>query len=325
MKTKRIVLITVFTILMFSIGSANAQSMRFGIITPPTQLWTTLSEQFAKEVEAQTDGELSISVFPAGQLGNESAMLQQLQRGTLDFMLITGGELSSHVDSFNALLAPGLIESSAHGARFLEEGAMPQKLLGGLEQKIGVKGLAYGMGGATQVMTNFPAKSLADLKGRRVRITPSPASVDYNRILDTAPQAIPLTNVYDAFSNKQVDAVETQLDGMYTLGLHNRADTLLMSNHTLAPSVVVVSLKTWRKLNEENKAIVASAAKELGSRLLSQQLKRDQAAYDGMKNSVTVVDVDPSYYVDIEKQWDEIWAPRIPFLKQMRAEANEFK
>lgn len=175
------------------------------------------------------------------------------------------------------------------------------------------------------MITNFKAKSLDDLKGRKVRITPSAASIDYNRILGTSPQSIPLTNVYDAFANKQVDAVETQFDGMEVLGLHNRAETLIVSSHTFLPAVVVVSLRTWRKLNDEQKTIVSSLAQDLQGQLLSRQLERDTAAFDAMKDSVEVVYVEPAYYEDIVAEWDMIWEPKIPILKDVRAEAKEFE
>src|SRR5690606_28138091 len=108
MRVKNVFTYTGMLAVALSFGSANANSFRFGIITPPTQLWTVLSQQFAEDVQEKSDGEMSISVFPAGQLGSEAAMLQQMQRGTLDFMMITGAELSSHVDSFNVFMAPGL-------------------------------------------------------------------------------------------------------------------------------------------------------------------------------------------------------------------------
>src|SRR5699024_4668246 len=57
------------------------REFRLGIATPPKHPWNETAARIGEILAEKTDERLSISVFPAGQLGSEAAMLQQLQSG----------------------------------------------------------------------------------------------------------------------------------------------------------------------------------------------------------------------------------------------------
>ncbi|MCG8492867.1 MAG: TRAP transporter substrate-binding protein, partial [Sneathiellales bacterium] len=243
------------------------------------------SNKFAMAVKEATGGVHTVKVFHSAQLGNEAEVIRQMQSGTVDFSLMTVSELATRVPEFNLLLAPGLVTSNEHAARLLSEGKIPQKMLGLLEQRIGIKGLAFGMAGVTQVMANFDAGSPADLAGKRVRITPSPAILEFNKIIGSAPVPIPLPGVYDAFANGQVDAMETNLDIMRVLKVEDHAETLLISNQGMFPAAVVVSMRTWKGLSENDQSQLAKLVQDYAQGVITATLeveKKSRAHFDDL-------------------------------------------
>ena len=87
-----------------------AEEFRLGLITPPPHVWTKAAEAFGAELAEASDGEHSVTVFPARQLGNEAEMLQQLQTGALDMAFMTVAEVSNRAPDFGALYAPFLAD-----------------------------------------------------------------------------------------------------------------------------------------------------------------------------------------------------------------------
>jgi hypothetical protein len=52
--------------------NAEAREFKLGLITPPTHIWTASAESFGAALQQATDGRLSLTVYPAQQLGNEA-------------------------------------------------------------------------------------------------------------------------------------------------------------------------------------------------------------------------------------------------------------
>ncbi|MDO6805415.1 hypothetical protein Q4595_23375, partial [Wenyingzhuangia sp. 1_MG-2023] len=47
---------------------AYADTLRLGLITPPSHQWTLAAKAFAADLEKSSDGKLKVLVFPSGQL-----------------------------------------------------------------------------------------------------------------------------------------------------------------------------------------------------------------------------------------------------------------
>ncbi|MFW6005563.1 MAG: TRAP transporter substrate-binding protein DctP, partial [Desulfonatronovibrionaceae bacterium] len=56
------------------------------------------AEKFKEIVEDQTDGEISISIYPNAQLGVERTLLEGMQMGTVDMGIITNGPVANFVE-----------------------------------------------------------------------------------------------------------------------------------------------------------------------------------------------------------------------------------
>ena len=90
----------------------SAKEFRLGLITPAGHSWNRAALQFGEALKKETNGRLSVTVFHSGQLGNEAAMMQQMQSGALDMGWIQAAELGSRVSSVAAINAPYLVRST---------------------------------------------------------------------------------------------------------------------------------------------------------------------------------------------------------------------
>lgn len=304
--------------------SAQAKEMKMGLITPPPHIWTKEAQAFAEDLKKATDGRHSVVVYPSRQLGNEAEVLQQMQSGAVDLAFMTVAEISNRVPEFSALFTPFLVKDNAQAAKLLKTSPTAKELLKLLPQKVGVVGIGYGMAGVRQIVSAVPVQSVADLKGRKIRVTPFPATRDFNTILGTAPTPMPLPDVYDALSNGQVDAIEMDLELTIKLKYWELAKTVLISNQMMFPMVGIVSGRTWRDLDAGDRLAISDLMSKHLNVILDQTEEVERTFLPKLKEkaSLQVLEVGEDFYGEALADWEKIWKPKAPGIDALREEAK---
>lgn len=306
-------------------ASASAKDLRLGLIVPSSHAWSIAAEAMGEELEERSGGEYTVTLFPAGQLGNEARMLQQLQTGALDMAFMTLAEITNRIPEFGAFYAPYLVENVEQAGKLLN-GPTAQKMLERLPAEAGVVGVGYGIAAMRLMLNAYPTESVESLEGRKMRITPFGPVRDFYRLLGAASTPMPLPAVYDALANGQVDGVDADMELVWKLRLYERAETLLHSDHMMFPVVGLVSGRLWAQLSEEDRALIAEVAEKHLNRLFDQYTEIEADMLAKVKEAgVNVVDVGPEFFGEVIDQWEEIWIEKAPVLEQLRAEAAAIK
>ncbi|CCO46764.1 putative TRAP dicarboxylate transporter, DctP subunit [Vibrio nigripulchritudo SOn1] len=304
--------------LVTSGSSLHAKELRLGLITPPPHIWTQSANAFAKELAEASNGELSVKVFPSRQLGNEAQMLQLLQTGALDMAFLTLAEVSNRVPDFGAFYAPYLVENVEEAGNLLRSD-VARSVLKQLPRKVGVVGIGYGMGGLRQIVSRNAIQSAADLKGKKIRITPFEPIKDFYRALGSAPTPMPLSEVYQALANGQVDAIDMDAELIVKLKYYEHADSILLSNHMMFPMIGLISGKVWGGLNQDDRKKIKSLMdKHLGSTIDIYIEKEASWLKDIESLEINVVNVDRGYFEQEILEWEKTWNEITPFLKVLR-------
>lgn len=323
--TKAFLSTAVAASLLFSAVSAQARDFRLGVITPPQHLWSTEAVAFADTLHERSDGEHSVSVFPAQQLGNEAQMVQQLQTGALDMAFLTIAEISNRIPDFGALYAPYLVDDVDHAARLLRSDTAGE-LLDLMPQGVGMVGVGYGMVGMRQVLSRAPIENQADMSGKRLRITPFEPIRDFYTATGAAPAPLPLLEVYDALANGQVDAIDMDFDSILILKFYEQAPNLLISNHMMFPMVGVVSGRVWRELSVEDRELIETAMAEHLENVLSGFQAKDAAQEAEIRElGLNIVEADADFFGDAIAEWEAIWGEKAPRLEMLRQEADRLR
>jgi tripartite ATP-independent transporter DctP family solute receptor len=325
MRLKTLTLAVTATALAAASMTANARDFRLGLITPAQHMWSTEAAAFAETLNERSDGEHSVSVFPAQQLGNEAQMVQQLQTGALDMAFLTIAEISNRIPDFGALYAPYLVDDVNHAARLLRSDAAAE-LLELMPQQVGLVGVGYGMVGMRQVLSRDPITSVDDMDGQRLRITPFEPIRDFYTATGAAPEPMPLLEVYDALANGQVDAIDMDFDSILILKFYEQAENLLISNHMMFPMVGVVSGRVWRELSAEDRELIDTTMAEHLENVLSGFEAVDAEQEETIRElDINIVEADAEFFSEAIAEWESIWAPKAPMLETLRAEADRLR
>jgi len=289
-----------------------------GLPTPPSHVWTIEANAFAENLEQRTGGEHTVAVFPAGQLGNDAQMLQQLQTGALDMVFMPIAEITNRVPEFGALYAPYLARDVEEAARLL---ASPEAraLLDQLPARIGVVGVGYALGGMRQIVSRNAVESVEDISGLKLRVTPLEPIRDFYLLLEAAPIPLPIGSVYDALANGQIDAIDMDLENTWKQKYFELGETVILSKHMMFPMVGLVSGVKWRSLDAETRTVISDLMNEHFERIVATYIEAEAEYERELRNAgIDVRDVGPEFFGSALDEWEAKWRQRAPVLDDLR-------
>lgn len=219
------------------------------------------AERFAELVDKKTAGKLKVRVFPGGQLGQETEVIQNVQSGTIEFTIIGHDPLAQYAPVTTLLSQPYLFKDHDQAFRVLE-GRVGKEIEAALLQKQ-LRVLGWGDNGA-RVYTNSrgPIEKPEDLRGLKIRSPQSPVNLAVTKALGGIPLAMPYGEVYTALQQKTIDGQENAVINIYPAKLQEVQKFMSMTNHLLSFVVLIANERFYNALPADQKRAVQEAANE---------------------------------------------------------------
>ena len=300
------------------LARAQAKEIRIGLITPAGHSWNRAAVQFGESLKRESNGRFTATVFHSGQLGNESAMMQQLQSGALDMGWIQAAELGSRVPAIAAINAPYLVRSTANVAKLVKT---PEalKLLELLPRETGTVGLGWGITGMRAVFSTKDLNSSADLKGLKLRINPTPVYRDFYQSFGAAPTPIPTPQVFDAMANGQVDALEADIEFSWNARFDKVSKMILQMNALFMPFAPLVSGRVWATLSADDKQLIQNLVRASLDAQINEIASTEPGLIEKFKATGITMKAEPATNVEASiKAFDALWLPKAPAIADLR-------
>jgi tripartite ATP-independent transporter DctP family solute receptor len=219
------------------------------------------ADYFKQLVEEKTDGRVTVTLFPNGQLGQEREMIEGIQLGTVDGGVITNAYLSGFQPKLQLFDLPFLFKN-AEEAHMIADGEVGQALLKSLEDK-DMKGLAFAEGGFRNMMNSKRAiRTLADANGIKFRAMENPLYLEMFKALGAEPVPLAWGEVYTANQLGTVDGLECPIPVYDQSKLYEVTKYVSLTRHTYSPLVLAISMNKWNEIPSDLQPLVEEAAQE---------------------------------------------------------------
>jgi len=210
-------------------------------------------------VAERSGGRHHIRVFHSRQLGEEKETIEQTRAGAIDLNRTNGVLIGNFVPAMNVLAMPFLFRSIEHLQKVLD-GPIGNEILNSFEP-YGFVGLAFYDSGARSIYNSVrPVRSIADIKGLRLRVQQSELMSDTIRALGAEPIKLPYGQILTALSTALIDGAENNWPSFVTSGHYKYAGYYTLTEHAMSPEVLVMSQKAWESLSAEDRTIFREAA-----------------------------------------------------------------
>ena len=242
-------------------GLAQARDFRSSDIHPTDYPTVEAVRQMGKALKEQSKDKLGIKVYAAGALGAERDTIEQLKLGGLDMMRINAAVLNNIVPETLAISMPFVFRSTQHMRQVLD-GPIGDEILAAMEAQ-GMVGLAFYDSGARSIYTaKRPIKTLADVKGMKIRVQQSDLFVSMMEAIGANATPMPFGEVYTGLKTGIVDGAENNWPSYESSRHFEAAKYYNLTEHSMVPEVLVFSKKIFDALPKEDQALVRKTAKE---------------------------------------------------------------
>ena len=283
-------------------------------VHPPGYPTVAAVESLGKKLEAATNGRLTVQIFASMQLGGEKEAIEQAQVGALQFARVSVGTIGPVIDDLNVLNLPFLFRNTAHMQKVID-GALGSELLDKVtaNEKAGLVGLCWMDAGARSFYnTKHPIKSIADLKGLKVRVIGNPMFVDMANALGANGVAMGYDQVFSALQTGVIDGAENNPPSFVFDNHYQVAKNYTLTEHLIVPEILVFSRKSWDSLSKDDQALIKKFGGEAQAeeRVLWAEYEK-QAMDKARSGGVQIVEtIDKQPFQDAVKPvWDK-YGPR---------------
>jgi TRAP-type C4-dicarboxylate transport system substrate-binding protein len=284
-------------------------------------------QQFGDEVKKRSNGDLSISVRPAGELpfkANEVVKITgdgQVQLGESLALFTTGSVPLTGVTGLPMFLrTPQDMEK-----------AMPiiQKYAAKDFAKAGVKILFHYQWPAVNIFgSGKPIRTIADFSGRKLR-TLSPQEAEMLRRLGAASVSLTTAEVPVALERGTIEGVMTTGFNMVGSKWADFSKWGYIANFHGADDFILVNTAAYEKLSPSTRKVLDDVAREWAPKMTKVNLASEATSLDTMrtKNKVDIVTATPAdadKMTERMKEYWESWAQQtgpdaVAMLKEIRA------
>ena len=293
--------ITVAALTMSLAGTAAADTMRLGMGDPIDSDQGALATRFAELVAQYSDGAMEVQLFPGGQLGAETEMIQNSRLGTLDFALVGIGNVTPFAARLGGLTMPYAITSHEDAVR-MTTGDLGLHWNTIAQEEAGLHIVAWTYSNF-RFLTNSdrPVRTLEDLQGLRVRVPQNPIMLATYEAWGASPIAMAWPEVFTALQQGVVDGQDNPYIVNYTMNFHEVQDYLTEVHYNYSLQPLVMGVDSWNALSEEEQDILTRAGLEAQMYALLFQVEEANAARDAMIAAGVEVSS-----VEDEEAWIEI-------------------
>ena len=247
-------------IFLTEISLAAPMVMRLGETHPQDYPTTKGDYEFARLVKERSNGRIVVEVFHSKQLGEEKAVVEQVQLGAIDFTRVSVSVTSAFVRELDALQLPYLYRDFDHQWKVLNS-SIGQEILKKHEASNFI-GVGWFEAGSRNFYTKKPVKTVADLKGMKIRVQQAPLMVGLVEGLGAVATPLAYGEVYSALQTGVIDGAENNWPSYLTTSHYEVAKYFITDEHTRVPEIMLASKKVFDKLTKEDQAIIMGAMKD---------------------------------------------------------------
>ena len=293
-------------------SNVQAETLRLAHASSSGSLIQEAVNLFAKAVKDKSGGDLTIQIFPDGQLGDEDSIAEGVGVGSIDIGL--GGSVDAIDSRLNVTSLPFLFANNKAVHDFLD-GPVGAELMGFGQDKgyilLGALDSGFRQFASTKAIT-----SPEDLKGLKIRTPPNPVILATMRQLGALAESIPFGQVYTSLQAHVVSAVEPEIRDYYDSKWYEVADKLSIANYIWTANWWFMNNERLKSLTAEQQTAIKEAANETVTWYRGQLEKKYASILDDLKTrGIEINEINPDPFrqlvAPVYDEFDAEWGKEL--------------
>lgn len=235
--------------------------IKLGHVEPEDRSTHKACVEFKDYVEAQSGGNITVEIYPNGQLGNDRQMVEAVTLGTIQLTIPATSVLTTYDQKFGVLDMPFVFNDADTAFKALDGDL--GKTLDAILPTVGLMNLGYGYNGARSMSNNVhPINEPKDLKGMKMRVMESPVFIDLFKTLGANPTPMAFGEVYTGLQQGTVEAQENSPSLVYSMKFNEVQKYYSLTGHVQGILAYIVNKDWFEALAADQQKIVTEGARK---------------------------------------------------------------
>lgn len=238
-------------------------SLTMAVNGTDTQVDSRVANHFKELVEAETNGSITIEVFPNDQLagGNASKGVEMVADGSTDIAAYATVALSVLDPKLGIALVPWTFDSYSQAREVIDSTGLAY--YDSILQNYGLTAIGSFHNGFRQLSNNVrPVLTPEDLKGLKLRVPGGEIYMDFFKAFGADPTNLNWSEVFTALQQGTIDGQENGLSVTSTSGVLEVQKYVTVWNYSYENDLIVFNSALWDTLSAETQAMLREKAVE---------------------------------------------------------------
>lgn len=223
------------------------------------------AEAIKEYIETESGGNITVDVYPAGQLGDSNTIIETVQNGGIQMCI----QPPSNVVAFDPLLGildvPYFFPTDLEKAREVFNGDAAQMLLDTMRD-YDMVGLGYWPEMFKAFTSNKELRKPEDFVGLKFRVMASPVLIEMIEALGGTALTIDYQETFTALQTGAIDGQEAGIGaGIYNMKFYEVQNYMELTNHILPSQLIFASESWFDGLDEQCQQLVLDAVNVAGN------------------------------------------------------------
>ncbi len=260
---------------------SDGKVFRAGFVDSKDSSFALGMEEFARQVNERSKGELRVELFPGGLVDgvqmDERTLVEAVRSGSLAVGLATTSPLTNYNHLLDVFDLPFLFSDETQADSVLE-GPVGETLLGCLKDKK-LLGLGYMEVGFRVFSSSVPLPDFASFSGKKLRVMQSVTFTRFIKAIGGDPVPSPVDKIYLMGKEGYIDGADRTYPTYWDFRLYEVHRYITETRHAYSVKMLLINEELFATLAPEDQQILRESARE-ASRL---QRKKQREADDAVK------------------------------------------
>ena len=235
--------------------AAQSTTLKIGHVEAENRSTHIALVQFKERVEAESNGNITVEIYPNASYGNDAQMVAAVAMGALQMTLPSTGNMAPYNERWGIFDVPFLF-TSVEAAFNAVDGRIGE-YLDALLKGTGTISLGYTYNGVRSMSNSIrPINEPNDCKGLIFRIMDSAVFRVMFQSLGANPTPIAFSEVYTALQTGVAEGQENAASLTYAMRFHEVQKFYSLTEHVFSFLPIVTSEVWYNGLSAENKAVI---------------------------------------------------------------------
>lgn len=214
---------------------------------------------FKEYVEEKLGDKYEVQIFPNELLGSAQKAIELTQTGAIDFVVAGTANLETFADVYEIFSMPYLFDSEEVYKSVMQDTEYMENVYASTDEA-GFRVVTWYNAGTRNFYGKSPIRTPEDLKGKKIRVQQSPASVEMVKAFGAAAAPMGFGEVYTAIQQGVIGGAENN-ELALTNNKHGEVAKYYSYNkHQMVPDMLVANLKFLNSLSPEDYQVFKEAA-----------------------------------------------------------------